>query len=83
AFLIGPGHGVNDRTRGFVMAALATGKPCVLDADALTVFQEEPSALFAAIRGPCILTPHDGEFARLFDARGDKPARARRAAAAS
>ncbi|MGQ3028995.1 MAG: NAD(P)H-hydrate dehydratase, partial [Ferrovibrionaceae bacterium] len=83
AFLIGPGHGVNDRTRDFVLAALGTGKPCVLDADALTVFQDDPAALFAAIRGPCILTPHDGEFARLFDAGGDKPARARRAAAAS
>lgn len=83
AFLIGPGHGVNDRTRDFVLAALGTGKPCVLDADALTVFQGDPAALFAAIRGPCILTPHDGEFARLFDAGGDKPARARRAAAAS
>lgn len=83
AFLIGPGHGVNQRTRDFVLAALGTGKPCVLDADALTVFQDDPAALFAAIRGPCILTPHDGEFARLFDAGGDKPARARRAAAAS
>jgi NAD(P)H-hydrate epimerase len=83
AFLIGPGHGINDRTREFVLAALASAKPCVLDADALTVFQDDPQALFAAIRGPCILTPHDGEFARLFDVSGDKPARVRRAAAAS
>lgn len=83
ALLIGPGHGVNDRTRDFVLAALGTGKPCVLDADALTVFQDDPVALFDAIRGPCILTPHDGEFARLFDVTGDKPARARRAAAAA
>jgi len=83
AFLIGPGHGVNDRTREFVLAALGTGKPCVLDADALTVFQDDPAALFDAIRGPCILTPHDGEFARLFDVTGDKPARVRRAAAAA
>ncbi len=83
ALLIGPGHGVNDRTRDFVLAALGTGKPCVLDADALTVFRDDPAALFAAIRGPCILTPHDGEFARLFDTAGDKPARVRRAAAAA
>ncbi len=83
AFLIGPGHGVNDRTRAFVLAALASGKPCVLDADALTVFRDDPQALFAVIRGPCILTPHDGEFARLFDPSGDKPARVRRAAAAA
>lgn len=83
AFLIGPGHGVGDRTRDFVLAALATGKPCVLDADALTVFQDDPAALFAAICGPCILTPHDGEFARLFDAADDKPTRVRRAAVAA
>lgn len=83
AFLVGPGHGVNDRTRDFVLAVLASAKPCVLDADALTVFHDNPAALFAAIRGPCILTPHDAEFARLFDAAGDKPERVRRAAAAS
>lgn len=82
AFLIGPGHGVNGRTRDFVLAALASAKPCVLDADALTVFRDDPATLFAAIRGPCILTPHDGEFARLFDAAGSKLDRVRRAAAA-
>ncbi len=66
AMLIGPGAGVNAETQTLVFAALATGKPTVLDADALTVFQDDPKALFSAVRGPVILTPHSGEFARLF-----------------
>jgi hydroxyethylthiazole kinase-like uncharacterized protein yjeF len=80
AQLIGPGAGVSDETRRRALAMLATGRPTVLDADALTSFQENPSALDGAITGPCVLTPHDGEFARLFDPQGDKLTRARVAA---
>ncbi|MEN8197106.1 MAG: NAD(P)H-hydrate dehydratase, partial [Pseudomonadota bacterium] len=85
AVLIGPGNGVTDRTKNNVIAALGTKKPVVLDADALTVFGDSPAALFAAIDGPCLLTPHEGEFLRLFgdvDGAG-KMARARAAAARS
>jgi hydroxyethylthiazole kinase-like uncharacterized protein yjeF len=83
AFLIGPGSGVNDTTRQHALSMLATRKPVVLDADALSVFSQDPQALFNAVRGPCILTPHDGEFIRLFDLSGDKLARARQAAQCS
>jgi NAD(P)H-hydrate epimerase len=80
ALLIGPGAGVSDETRSRALAMLATGRPTLLDADALTSFQENPAALDRAIAGPCVLTPHDGEFLRLFDARGDKVTRTRVAA---
>jgi len=80
AILLGPGAGVSDEIRRRVLAALATGKACVLDADALTVFQDDPETLFAVISGPCLLTPHEGEFARVFSASGSKPDRARAAA---
>jgi NAD(P)H-hydrate epimerase len=77
---IGPGAGVGAATRQYVLAALATGRASVLDADALTSFAEAPEALFEAIRGPCVLTPHAGEFKRLFKVDGDKLQRTRAAA---
>lgn len=66
AVLLGPGNGVTEATRANVLAALRSPAACVLDADALTVFAGRRDALAAAISGPCVLTPHDGEFARLF-----------------
>jgi NAD(P)H-hydrate epimerase len=80
AALIGPGAGVGSETREKTLAILGAGKRTVLDADALTSFAEDPDALFSAIRSPCVITPHAGEFSRLFDTAGDKPERARRAA---
>jgi NAD(P)H-hydrate epimerase len=80
AFLIGPGAGTGPQTRDRTLAALATGRATVLDADALTVFQNEPEALDRAIHGPCVLTPHEGEFARIFDTAGDRLERTRAAA---
>jgi NAD(P)H-hydrate epimerase len=80
AFLIGPGAGTGQETRSRVLAMLATGRPTVLDADALTTFAADPFALDHAITGPCVLTPHAGEFQRLFDPSGDKLTRTRVAA---
>jgi len=80
AFSIGPGAGVNDATRERALTLLQTGKPVVLDADAISVFSSHTDELFQAIRGPCVITPHEGEFKRIFDSAGDKLTRARRAA---
>ena len=81
AVLLGPGNGVTLGTRRHVLAALVSAKPCLLDADALSVFAEAPAELFEAIRGAVLLTPHEGEFARLFpDIAGHKLARTQAAA---
>ncbi|MDP9084142.1 MAG: NAD(P)H-hydrate dehydratase [Pseudomonadota bacterium] len=82
-FLIGPGAGVNDITRERALAMLATSRPVLLDADAISVFASRSDELCRAIKGPCVMTPHEGEFARVFDAKGDKLTRARAAARAS
>jgi len=83
AVLVGPGGGVGPETRERALAALEAEKATVLDADAITVFADDPDTLFAAIRSPCVLTPHEGEFARIFDVTGDKLSRARDAAKVS
>jgi ADP-dependent NAD(P)H-hydrate dehydratase / NAD(P)H-hydrate epimerase len=80
AFSIGPGAGVSDATRARALAMLQTGKPVVIDADAISVFASRTDELFQAIRGDCVITPHEGEFKRIFDDTGDKLTRARRAA---
>ena len=80
ALLVGPGCGVSPTTRAQALRALGAGKRCVLDADALTVFGDAPAALFAALGPDSVLTPHEGEYRRLFSHDGDKLARARAAA---
>jgi hydroxyethylthiazole kinase-like uncharacterized protein yjeF len=79
AFVLGPGFGVGETTRTFALTLLASCKPLdasaridglVFDADAITSFREAPDVLFEASRQPnapaLVMTPHDGEFARLF-----------------
>jgi ADP-dependent NAD(P)H-hydrate dehydratase / NAD(P)H-hydrate epimerase len=70
ACVIGPGAGVGQHTRELALAALDAGRGVVLDADALTSFAERPAELFDSIKKErypqVILTPHSGEFSRLF-----------------
>jgi hydroxyethylthiazole kinase-like uncharacterized protein yjeF len=86
AALIGPGAGATSETRDLVAATLASDATVVLDADGLTAFSENPQSLFEFIKqrsAPTILTPHDGEFKRLFPELDNAPSkleRARRAA---
>ena len=80
AFLIGPGAGLGEKTRNRALAMLSTSRPTLLDADAISVFADDPQSLNRAIIGPCVMTPHEGEFRRLFDVSGDKLTRARAAA---
>jgi hydroxyethylthiazole kinase-like uncharacterized protein yjeF len=80
AFSIGPGAGVSEAVRRHALSMLGTSKPVVLDADAISVFAERPQELFDAIAGPVVMTPHEGEFKRIFRIDGDKLQRARGAA---
>lgn len=79
ALCLGPGLGVGPRTRALVEAACADERSeearasattpkrgVVLDADALTSFEKDPAELFAKLHTRCVLTPHEGEFGRLF-----------------
>ncbi|MBV8429128.1 MAG: NAD(P)H-hydrate dehydratase [Hyphomicrobiales bacterium] len=96
--VLGPAAGVDEETATKVLDALAAERAVVIDADGLTSFAEKPTLLFDAIKEakfPAVLTPHEGEFARLFHAapefvalgssaaRLDKLSRARLAARAS
>jgi hydroxyethylthiazole kinase-like uncharacterized protein yjeF len=83
AAVLGPGGGVGQAMRRTVRAAMRPGLAAVLDADALTSFAGNARALAAALRkgGGTVLTPHEGEFGRLFGRiEGSKLERARSAA---
>jgi hydroxyethylthiazole kinase-like uncharacterized protein yjeF len=66
AIVIGPAAGVNDATRANVRALAGTGAALVVDADGLTVFEGRPADLFDLLDRDDVLTPHEGEFKRLF-----------------
>ena len=83
AILIGPGAG-KDNAEGLrkaVLDSVQSKKICVLDADALTVFENGPEILLRLTHEHCIFTPHEGEFAKIFpDIKGDKAEKASQAA---
>ncbi len=83
AVLVGPGAGATQTTRRHVVEAVKSGLPQVLDADALTAFEDDLESLTRWINAPCIMTPHAGEFSRLFKNQQDKLSNCLNAAAKS
>ncbi len=69
AAVIGPAAGITEATVANVEALAQTGAALVLDADALTVFRDDPEELFSMLDRDDVLTPHVGEFERLFPGR--------------
>lgn len=77
AVVIGPAAGLTDATAANVAALGRTGAALVIDADALTLFRDRPGDLFTCLDRDDVLTPHEGEFERLFPgllAEGRQPA---------
>jgi hydroxyethylthiazole kinase-like uncharacterized protein yjeF len=71
ALCLGPALGRGEDRRSLIEAALRSGRAAVLDADALGHLAADP-ALFALLHDRCVLTPHGGEFARLFPDLAEK-----------
>ena len=84
AVVIGPAAGVGEATARNLQALARTGAALVVDADALTSFRQDPEALFACLDRDDVLTPHPGEFERIFpgllDQSPERIAAARQAA---
>jgi hydroxyethylthiazole kinase-like uncharacterized protein yjeF len=66
AAVVGPAAGVTETTLLNVLALARTGAALILDADAITVFRDDPEELFSVLDRDDVLTPHPGEFERLF-----------------
>ena len=83
AYLVGSGAGASPETKHHAISVLHTKIPCVLDADAISVFTNDIARLKSAISGPCVMTPHEGEFMRVFETGEDRQTNAINAARAS
>ncbi|MDP1723076.1 MAG: NAD(P)H-hydrate dehydratase [Alphaproteobacteria bacterium] len=71
AFSIGSGLLPNTETQALVSKILTLKKPTLIDAGALMAFEKNPSILFNQLHDTCVLTPHEGEFKRLFNDKVD------------
>ncbi len=87
AALIGPGAGTDPEVKDLVASVLSSHATAVLDAEGITAFSEAPAELFERIKARLpaltILTPHEGEFNKVFPDLAGEPSkleRARRAA---
>jgi hydroxyethylthiazole kinase-like uncharacterized protein yjeF len=81
AWVVGPGLGLDDEAMSLLAEVLASDRPVIVDADAITLVAARP-ALIRRRSAPTVLTPHDREFTRLgFDLGADRLAAARRGAA--
>jgi ADP-dependent NAD(P)H-hydrate dehydratase / NAD(P)H-hydrate epimerase len=89
AVVLGPGGGVGQEMRALVLAALTGKRAVILDADALSSFADAPADLAGTIKrhaGAIVITPHEGEFGRLFKSMPDvlaAPSKLERARAAA
>ncbi len=82
--LMGPGFGLGRQTLALIEHVLAADRPCVLDADALTALGRSGRSIHEwKLPASAVLTPHDGEFGRLFQLTGDRLERARQATASA
>lgn len=81
--LVGSGLPPDLETKSLVLAVLSSGKPAVIDGGGLTVFADKVRELADARQGPVVLTPHEGEFARLFPHLSSLPSKLERARAAA
>jgi hydroxyethylthiazole kinase-like uncharacterized protein yjeF len=83
AVLIGPGLGRDARGKALLAVALASGRPLVVDGDALSLLGTDAAARLRTRRNTTILTPHSGEFDRMFAGHGAKIPRTLAAARAA
>lgn len=81
AVLLGPGAGADERLRDAIAAALDAAVGLVLDADAFAVLADRKNGLFERLGGQVVMTPHEGEFRRVFGDPAPRLAAARHAAA--
>ncbi len=73
ALVLGPALGLGEASAVRLEQALQARRPTVLDADALTILSKTGAQAFDALHAGCVLTPHDGEFQRLFPDLAGRP----------